>query len=106
MTLVDELGLNESVKFFVPLSLRAIARVVADADLGVVPKRADSFGNEAYSTKIMEFMSLSVPVVVSATRVDRYYFDRNRLRFLESGNDEELARAMYEVLTNSQLRHR
>ena len=104
MALADELGLNESVKFFDPLSLHAIARVVADADLGVVPKRADSFGNEAYSTKIMEFMSLGVPVVVSGTRVDRYYFDESVVRFFESGNDEELARAMYEVLTNSQLR--
>jgi glycosyltransferase involved in cell wall biosynthesis len=104
MALADELGLNESVKFFDPLSLRAIARVVADADLGVVPKRADSFGNEAYSTKIMEFMSLGVPVVVSRTRIDRHYFDESVVRFFESGNDNELARAMYEVLTDSQLR--
>jgi glycosyltransferase involved in cell wall biosynthesis len=104
MALADELGLNESVKFFDPVSLRAIARVVADADLGVVPKRADSFGNEAYSTKIMEFMSLGVPVVVSGTRVDRHYFDESVVRFFESGNDKELAQAMYEVLTDSQLR--
>ena len=104
MALADELGLNESVKFFDPLSLRAIARVVADADLGVVPKRADSFGNEAYSTKIMEFMSLGVPVGVSGTRVDRHYFDESVVRFFESGNDKELAQAMYEVLTDSQLR--
>jgi glycosyltransferase involved in cell wall biosynthesis len=104
ITLAVELGLNESVKFFDPLSLREIARVVANADLGVVPKRADSFGNEAYSTKIMEFMSLGVPVVVSGTRVDRHYFDDSVVRFFESGNHEELAQAMYEVLTDSQLR--
>ncbi len=104
MALADELGLNESVKFFDTLSLRAIARVMANADLGVVPKRADSFGNEAYSTKIMEFMSLGVPVVVSSTRVDRHYFDESVVRFFESGNDEELAEAMYEVLTDGSLR--
>ena len=104
VALADELGLHESVKFFDPLSLREIARVMANADLGVVPKRANSFGNEAYSTKIMEYMSIGVPVVVSGTRVDRYYFDESVVRFFESGNEEELAQVMYEVLTDAQLR--
>jgi glycosyltransferase involved in cell wall biosynthesis len=106
VALADELGLHQRVRFLDPLSLREIACVMARADLGVVPKRADSFGNEAYSTKIMEFMSLGVPVVVSSTRVDRYYFDESVVRFFESGNVEDLAQAMYELLTDSQLRER
>jgi glycosyltransferase involved in cell wall biosynthesis len=104
MALVEELGLGDRVQFFAPMSLREIARVMAGADLGVVPKRADSFGNEAYSTKIMEFMSLSVPVVVSATRVDRYYFNDSMVRFFESGNHEQLAQGMLEVLRDAGLR--
>ena len=66
--LATELQLNGSVRFFEPRSVREIAAIMADADLGVVPKRADSFGNEAYSTKIMEFMAVGVPVVVSSTK--------------------------------------
>lgn len=104
VALVEELGLTGAVTFFEPLSLREIAQIVGGADLGVVPKRADSFGNEAYSTKIMEFMSLRVPVVVSATRVDRYYFDDKVVRFFPSGDVEALATAMHEVLTDSVLR--
>lgn len=83
-----------------------MARIMANADLGVVPKRADSFGNEAYSTKIMEFMALGVPVVVSKTKIDQYYFTDSVVRFFESGNCEALAAAMLEVLQDQELRSR
>lgn len=104
--LVAELGLQEAVRFHDPVSLRDIAQIMADADLGVVPKRADSFGNEAYSTKIMEFMSVGVPVVVSSTKVDRHYFDDSVVRFFPSGDERALADAMAELLTDPAKRER
>lgn len=104
VTLAQELGLNGHVRFFNPLPVRQIAEIMAMADIGVVPKRADSFGNEAYSTKIMEFMSLQVPVVVSNTKIDQYYFDNSGVRFFESGNPDALADAVCEVLRNQELR--
>jgi glycosyltransferase involved in cell wall biosynthesis len=104
--LAERLGLENAVRFFDPLPIDEIAVVMADADLAVVPKRADSFGNEAYSTKIMEFMSVGVPVVVSETRIDRYYFNDDVVRFFESGNAESLANAMLEVLGDAKLRAR
>jgi glycosyltransferase involved in cell wall biosynthesis len=104
VALTQELGLNGHVRFFNPLPVRQIAEIMADADVGVVPKRADSFGNEAYSTKIMEFMSLQVPVVVSNTKIDHYYFDNSAVRFFESGDPDALADAVCEVLCNQELR--
>jgi glycosyltransferase involved in cell wall biosynthesis len=106
VSLTEELGLSGSVRFFKPMRIQEIARVMAEADLGVVPKRADSFGNEAYSTKIMEFMSLGVPVVVSDTKIDRFYFDDSVVRFFESGNSDALAEAMCDVLCDDTLRNR
>lgn len=106
MALAKELGLDGSVRFFKPLPLRQVSDIMANADLGVVPKRADSFGNEAYSTKIMEFMSLGVPIAVSSTEVDRYYFNDSVVRFFESGNSDSLAEAMVEVLGDAGLRQR
>jgi glycosyltransferase involved in cell wall biosynthesis len=103
VALTRELGLEEKVRFYEPLPVRKIAEIMAEADLGVVPKRADSFGNEAYSTKIMEFMSIGVPVVVSSTKIDRYYFDDSVVRFFESGNSDALAEAMLEVFRNADL---
>ena len=48
----------------------------------------------------MEFMSVGVPVVISSTKVDRFYFDDSVVRFFESGNVEALTEAMHSVLTN------
>jgi glycosyltransferase involved in cell wall biosynthesis len=104
--LAQNLELNGKVHFFEPLRIRQIAGVMANADLGVVPKRADSFGNEAYSTKIMEFMSVGVPVIVSNTKIDQYYFNDSTVRFFESGNAEKLSEVMLEMLGSVELRER
>jgi glycosyltransferase involved in cell wall biosynthesis len=106
VSLADELGLNGSVRFFDTLNVREIAAVMAEADIGVVPKRADSFGNEAYSTKIMEFMAVGVPVVVSNTKVDRHYFNDSVVRFFDSGDADSLAQNMIELLKNPDLQRK
>ena len=106
ISLRDQLGLAESVHFFNPLPVSQIAEIMSQADLGVVPKRANSFGNEAYSTKIMEFMSLKVPVVASSTKIERFYFDDTLVRFFESGNAESLGNAIVEVLQNDEMRQK
>jgi glycosyltransferase involved in cell wall biosynthesis len=103
-SLAAMLGLNDSVKFHATQSLDKIADVIANADLGIVPKRADSFGNEAYSTKIMEFMSQGIPVVISRTKIDSFYFDDTVVRFFPSGDDEAMAVAMLEIIENKAKR--
>jgi glycosyltransferase involved in cell wall biosynthesis len=104
--LTRELGLSDKIRFFDPVPAWQIADVMAQADVGVVPKRADSFGNEAYSTKIMEFMALGVPVVVSSTKIDRFYFNDSVVKFFESGNSDALADALLLVLKDRELRSR
>jgi len=102
--LVQRLGLDDSVKFCGGVPLHEMAEVIANADLGVVPKRADSFGNEAYSTKIMEFMSQGVPVVVSRTKIDTFYFEEGVVHFFRSGDSQAMADAMLDVVNNKELR--
>lgn len=103
VALTKELDLGETVSMRAPLPLREIASVMANADLGVVPKRNDSFGGDAFSTKILEFMAAGVPVVASETRVDRHYFNDSQLRFFTAGNDQDLARAMIHAYRNREL---
>jgi glycosyltransferase involved in cell wall biosynthesis len=100
------LGLQDRVRFFPGRPLAEIIPLVAAADIGVVPKRSDSFGNEAYSTKIMEFMSLGIPAVVSRTRIDDFYFNDDVVAFFEPQNPADLARAVKRVLGDGEYRAR
>jgi glycosyltransferase involved in cell wall biosynthesis/peptidoglycan/xylan/chitin deacetylase (PgdA/CDA1 family) len=102
--LAARLNLNGSVRFFHGVPLDQLPAVMANADLGVVPKRADGFGDEAYSTKIMELMSQGVPVIVSRTKIDTYYFDDSVVRFFPSGDVQGLADAMLELIQRKDLR--
>lgn len=102
--LAQESPVASRIQFSPFIPLNQISEKMANADLGVVPKRADSFGNQAYSTKIMEFMSLGVPVVVSRTQIDQFYFNDTIVEFFEPGSDEALAAAMIKLLGDQALR--
>jgi glycosyltransferase involved in cell wall biosynthesis len=92
--LVVELGLADRVFIRDFLPTRTVVKIIENADLGVVPKRKDGFGDEAFSTKIMEFMALGVPVIVPDTRVDKFYFHDNIVEFFRGGDVESLAAAI------------
>jgi glycosyltransferase involved in cell wall biosynthesis len=102
--LAKSLGLNGRVKFQGSCQIKEVAGIMENADLGVVPKRNDPFGDEAFSTKILEFMAMGVPVVVSETKIDRYYFNDDLVKFFTAGDDESLAAAMLNVIQNEGLR--
>jgi len=102
--LVRELGLDNRVFLRESVPSREVADIVANADLGIVAKRADSFGNEAYSTKIMEFMAGGVPVIVSRTKIDSFYFNDSVVRFFHPGDEDDLAAAMEDLMKNRELR--
>jgi glycosyltransferase involved in cell wall biosynthesis len=89
--LVNDLGMAERIQLRPFMPIWEIAEVMENADLGIVPKRNDSFGNEAFSTKTFEFMALGVPLLISDTAVDRYYFNDRIVTFARSGDVDDLA---------------
>lgn len=104
--LTHELGMDARVVFHGLQPIRNIATTMATADLAVVPKRKDSFGDEAFSTKTLEFMSLGVPLLLADTTIDRHYFDDSVVRFFRSGDCEDLATSMLELIANPAARQR
>lgn len=80
--------------------LEKVADIMSNIDAGIVPKRTDSFGNEAFSTKIMEFMAMGVPVIASRTRIDEYYFSDDLVQFFISGDAADLAEQIMVLVEN------
>lgn len=102
--LVQDLNLGGIVRFHDALPLDQIAEVMRNADVGVVPKRNEGFGSEAFSTKILEFMAAGVPVVVSDTMIDRRYFDEKTVSFFRSSDVQSLAERVVRLANDRDLR--
>ena len=103
--LVRTLKLEQRVIFHDYLPSRDIARVMADTDLAIEPKRATStFGNEALSTKILEFMALGVPVIASKTSIHAYYYDDSMIRYYENDDPMLLAAQIIRLVGDAELR--
>ena len=103
-SLIAQLGLHDKVFLKGSLPLEQMASVIENADLGVVPKRRTTFGDEAFSTKILEFMTMGVPVIVPDTTIDRYYFNDSVARFFRANDETSLAEAMLSLIGNSSIR--
>jgi len=101
------LGLRDRILFPNSVPAAQIAKVMSSADLAIEPKQARSrFANEAASTKILEFMAVGVPLIVSRTSVHSYYFDESVVRFFTPGDDAELAELILEMYRDPDLRAR
>jgi glycosyltransferase involved in cell wall biosynthesis len=98
--LAVDAGVANAVKFNDPIDVKEIAGVIASASAGIVPKRSDGFGNEAFSTKTLEFMACSVPLIVARTKIDDYYFSDSLVNFFTPGDTSDLARVLLDVYSH------
>ncbi|CAD7766604.1 MAG: D-inositol-3-phosphate glycosyltransferase [Candidatus Argoarchaeum ethanivorans] len=102
--MVLELGVENKVFVNGLVSIDEIVSIMSNADIGIIPKRNDSFGGEAFSTKSLEFMLLGVPIIVSKTKIDDYYFNESIVKYFEPESDKELAVAMLSLIKNKEER--
>lgn len=98
---IEILGLTGRVTISDRVPLHDVPKLMWSADAGVVPKRGGGFGDEAFSTKILEFMACGVPVILSKTKIDAHYFSDDLVRFVRPGEPADLASAMLDLFHRS-----
>jgi len=98
--IVTELGLENNVRFHGPVMRHEIPRLIAESHMGVVPKQASLFADEALSSKLLEFVYMGKPAVVSRTTIGQYYFDDTMVRFFTPGDSQDFARNVIDLYDN------
>jgi glycosyltransferase involved in cell wall biosynthesis len=93
--LARRLGVEDRIEFsraYVPHDV-ALARVAA-ADCGVIPNRRSLLNRFALSSKLLEYVMLGVPVVVSRLETLAAHFASDEVTFFEPDDAASLAEAI------------
>jgi len=84
-------GVRDAIEVSGKLPIENVATEMRKADIGVSCHRAGVFGDLYFSTKIIEYLTQSLPVVTSRTRTICRYLPEDCLFYFEPGNAEALA---------------
>lgn len=93
-TLATSLGVNGIVRFYGSVPFHTLPKILPDADVGIVPTKGSVFSDEAVSMKSLEYISMDIPIVISATKAHRYLYDEATVKFFEPENAGDLAQAV------------
>lgn len=90
--LANELNLAESVrvrKGFV--RMEELIPTILGADIGIVPILLDDFTKYMLPAKLLEYVTLGLPVICSRTQTIEAYFDDSMVQYFRPGDVEDLA---------------
>lgn len=94
---------KDQVAFEGAVPLERIPEFLAKSDAGVSPHEADAFGNLAFPTKVVEALTVGLPVVSARTPTMLRYFDDSILYYFEPGDVHSLANQLRIVRSDNRL---
>jgi glycosyltransferase involved in cell wall biosynthesis len=71
-----------------------LPRLIAAADIGLVPSLPLPYLQFSLSTKLLEYAAMGVPIVASDLATFRHHFTDAAIRFVPGGDPDALARAV------------
>ena len=104
--LTNEWDLERFVKFLGRMGVEELPKYLRQVDLGIVPILYDEFTRYMLPLKLMEYVGMDIPAIVSRTETIEAYFDDQMVRYVTPGNEQELAQAILELSRDPGARRR
>ena len=104
LALASELGIADRIRQTDWLRIEELLPRIAAADAGVVAVRRDPFRDVTLCTKMFDLVSLRRPVVISRTPAVEAHFGPNCMQMFDSGDEQDLARAILGIYEDPSLR--
>lgn len=104
--LAEEMDLGDSVRFLGTMPTDQLPQHLRRADVGVVPILYDPFTRYMLPLKLLEYVGMGIPCVVSETETIRAYFDPGMVRFCRPADERELADGILELYRDPDQRAR
>jgi glycosyltransferase involved in cell wall biosynthesis len=95
--LVKRKQLEQCITFVDQVPVQDLPRLLAAADLGLVPNRASNATHLMLPVKLLDYMALGIPTIAARLRTIEHYFSEREVRFFEPGDTEGLAAAIEEL---------
>lgn len=83
--------------------VHSISERIADCNVGIVPLEISSVTNYALPLKLLEYMSLGLPVITVRSYAISYYFKENDCMFFEWNDPASLSNVLDGIAENPQI---
>ena len=91
---IERTGTDGRVRLHGRVEMDELPRLLAGADIGLVPSLPEPYLAYSLSTKLLEYAAMGVPIVASSLSTFRRHFTDDAIRFVPGGDPEALARAI------------
>jgi len=97
---IDRTGTRNRVTLHGRVPMDDLPRLIADADIGLVPSLPEPYLQYSLSTKLLEYAAMGVPTVATDLATFRHHFTDAALRFVPGSDPYALARAIESLVDN------
>ena len=95
--MVVQRRLGQCVRFIDQVPVQELPRLLAEADVGLVPNRASNATHLMLPVKLLDYTALGIPTIAARLRTMEHYFGERAVRFFEPGDIRDLAAAIEEL---------